>query len=508
MIDRIKDKLRNRSPLHVLIWSLWALLLISIPVTSSPWVADITGHTTVSPLAGFPLALLVFCWLIPHLLRRGNLPSLSTPLLIFVGVALLTSALIPFREIYPFLSQTVNGRVLRGLATLAIGVCFYLIAWHFSRSEQSMRHSLGWLYLGGVVLLVWASLQAYYIAQDNPFPSWFQKIHRLFSIRDMSRGRVSGLAYEPSWLGDLLVVLYLPLWFSSVIHRYSVLSRKATRFSIELGLLLWGTSILFASHSRIALLGVIATLGVLGLIFGWHLMGRGIEALKKKWPGFEGGVLGNRPILLRLALWVLLVLVVIVVGLAVVGLSSLSDWRLERVFGLNYLEILQNSQTPMYTIAEMLAFAERVMYWEVGLGVFHRYPILGVGLGGSGFFFREYVPAYAYHLPELIRRINGAPGFPNPKNLWIRLLAETGIVGFLVFSGWLLRLALGAIHLFKKEEGWRAMIGFAGLLALVIQVFEGFSLDTFALPQLWMILGFLSSAISPSSDGHKIPEAR
>jgi len=148
------------------------------------------------------------------------------------------------------------------------------------------------------------------------------------------------------------------------------------------------------------------------------------------------------------------------------------------------------------------------MYWAVGWRVFCRYPILGVGLGGSGFFFREYVPAYAYHLPELIRRINGAPWFANPKNLWIRLLAETGVVGFLVFSGWLLRLAHGAINLFKKEQGWRSMIGLAGLLALMAQVFEGFSLDTFALPQLWIMLGFLSAALSPSSRVDKIPEER
>ena len=508
MINRIKDELCNRSPLHVFIWSLWALLLISIPVTSSPWVARFTGRSTVSPLAGLPLVLLVLCWLIPYLLRRGNLPSLSAPLLIFVGVALFSSVLIPFREIYPFLGQTAIERVLRGLATLAVGVSFYLIAWHFSRSKQSMRHSLVWLYLGGVVLLAWASLQAGFLAQGNPAPLWFRKMHRLFSMRAMLRDRVSGLAYEPSWLGDLLVTVYLPLWFSSVIHRYSVFSGKSTRFSIELGLLIWGAFILFASHSRIALFGVMVSLGVLGLSFGWQFVGRWIESLRNKWSGFGGGILGNHPNLLRLALWALLLLVVIVVGLAVVRLSSLSDWRLERVFRMNYLEILRNSRTPLYTIAELLAFAERVMYWEVGLGVFSRYPILGVGLGGSGFFFREYVPAYAYHLPELIRRINGSPGFPNPKNFWIRILAETGMIGFLVFSGWLLRLALGAINLFKKEQGWRSMIGLAGLLTLMVQVFEGFSLDTFALPQLWIMLGFLSAALSPSSSGDKIPEER
>ena len=508
MIKRITIKLRNLSPLHVLVWSLWALLLISVPMTSSPWVARFTGGSTVSPLAGLPLVLLIICWLIPYLLRRGNLPSLSVLLLIFVGVALFSSVLIPFREIYPFLGQTVIERVLRGLATLAVGVSFYLIAWHFSRHEQSMRHTLVWLYLGGVIMLVWASLQAGILTQENPVPPWFQNIHRLFSIRDMPRDRISGFAYEPSWLGNLLVTIYLPLWFSSVVHRYSVFTGKTTRVSIELGLLIWGILILFASHSRIALLGAMVSFGVLGLSFGWQLMGRGIESLRNKWTGFRSGILTNHPILLRLVLWLLLLLVVIVVGLAVVALSSLSDWRLERVFGMNYLEIIRNSQTPIYKIAERLAFAERVMYWEVGVGVINKYPILGVGLGGSGFFFREYVPAYAYHLPELIRKINGAPGFPNPKNLWIRLLAETGVVGFLVFFGWLLHLAHGAINLLQKEEGWRLMIGLAGLMTLMVQVFEGFSLDTFALPQLWIVLGFLSAAISPSSSGEDSTEER
>jgi hypothetical protein len=30
-------------------------------------------------------------------------------------------------------------------------------------------------------------------------------------------------------------------------------------------------------------------------------------------------------------------------------------------------------------------------------------------------------------------------------------------------------------------------------LALIAQIFEGFSLDTFALPQLWIILGIFSA---------------
>jgi hypothetical protein len=51
-------------------------------------------------------------------------------------------------------------------------------------------------------------------------------------------------------------------------------------------------------------------------------------------------------------------------------------------------------------------------------------------------------------------------------------------------------------------------LGAAGLLALGVQVFEGLSLDTFALPQLWIVLGLVSAAVSalPQTVGDAYPE--
>jgi len=48
----------------------------------------------------------------------------------------------------------------------------------------------------------------------------------------------------------------------------------------------------------------------------------------------------------------------------------------------------------------------------------------------------------------------------------------------------------------KRGKGVITIFGVAGLLAILAQVFEGFSLDTFALPQLWIMLGLLTAAIS------------
>ncbi len=139
------------------------------------------------------------------------------------------------------------------------------------------------------------------------------------------------------------------------------------------------------------------------------------------------------------------------------------------------------------------------MYWASGFNVFSKYPFLGVGLGNAGFFFLDTVPAYGYRLTEIINIINGAPQFPNPKNLWVRLLAETGIVGFSIFISWLLLLALGAWAVMKRGKGLITIFGVGGLLAILAQILEGFSLDTFALPQLWIMLGMLTAAISSMS---------
>ena len=63
----------------------------------------------------------------------------------------------------------------------------------------------------------------------------------------------------------------------------------------------------------------------------------------------------------------------------------------------------------------------------------------------------------------------------------------------------LLLLALGAWSLMKKGKDLSAVLGLAGLLAILAQVFEGFSLDTFALPHLWIMLGLLTAVVSMMS---------
>ena len=475
--------------LHTSVPVLWAALLVLIPITSFPPVANVAGGI-VGPLAGVPALLLLALLVVPRLLKGNPLPPLSGPLFAFVGIAVLASVAAVILELYPYLGQTVMGRSLRALATLGIGLGFYLVAATYPTTEGRLRASLRWLAVGGIAMLTWSTVQAFFTIKQEQIPWRLNEFHRLFSVRDLSSDRVTGLAYEPSWLADQLVVLYLPIWLAAILSGVSAFKKLAGRIPVEALLLGWGLIILVLTKSRIGLLSALAVAAGFGGLAIWRLAGRAARA--EETTG-SGSVRSRSRTRLGLRLVLLLTLLAVLIG--GVYLLSQYDPRLERIFTARPPQ-LAGGATALYGYANQLAYAERVMYWASGLKTFGRYPLLGVGLGNSGFLFRETVPVFGYALPEIINILNGADQFPNPKSLWIRLLAETGLAGFLTFVLWIGAMALAGSRLTRGRSAVLRTVGLAGAIALAAQVFEGFSLDSFALPQLWIMLGLVTAAYS------------
>jgi O-antigen ligase len=208
-------------------------------------------------------------------------------------------------------------------------------------------------------------------------------------------------------------------------------------------------------------------------------------------------------------------LATIVGGLLVAGLGGLvaaarANPRIGRVFDLNYADISRSERVSWpYALANRLEAGERLVFWAASLRNFSQSPLLGVGLGVSGFTFSRNLPGLGFYLPEILDNLDpGLRAFPNPKSLWIRLLAETGALGFAAFVIWLVCLASRARWLQRDTTPWLQAVGTAGALYLVVLVFEGFSLDTFALPQLWLIPGLLTAASAASRLGTSGPPGR
>jgi len=446
----------------------------------------------VAPLAAVPALLLLIVWVIPRLLQGHPLPALSGPLFAFVGIAVLASAASMFLELYPFLGQPVAGRSLRALATLGIGLTFFLTAATYPTTEGRLRGSMRWLAAGAVAMLVWSTIQAALLRGDEPIPWQLRDFHRLFSVRDLNADRVTGFAFEPSWLADQLVILYLPLWLGATLVGFSAFPKLAGRLPAEALLFGWGLIVLILTKSRIGILSALAVAAILGVALIWRLGGRVLTL-----PG--GGKIASLMRGRALSIGFRLFLLAALLGLLVAGVYLMGkvDPRVARVFTVRPGQLAGGSHA-VYEYASQLAYAERVMYWVSGLKAFALHPLLGVGLGNTGFLFRESVPVFGYSLPEITTILNGAPQFPNPKSLWVRLLAETGVVGFLVFVLWLVMMGLGAARLARSSAVILRVVGLSALLALGTQVFEGLSLDSFALPQLWIVLGLVAAGLSTS----------
>ena len=478
-----------------LVWALWLPLLISVPITSAPVVAALLGPNPVSPMTLIPVAGLLIVWLVPYLLGGGKLPALALPLFAFAGIAVLSSIVAFGLPILPYKGQDLITREIRALGTLGLGISIYLFASCIPNTEDGLRRSLIAVYVGGIFVLAWSTVQATYVlAEGRRIPLTLTNLHHILSIRDLIYNRVTGFSFEPSWLGNLLLLLYLPLWLGGIITRSSVVSRPPNWPVLELVLASWGLAILYLTRARISWLSLLAIAAAVFLSWSWTASSR---IATKVLTGSDPNA--------RIRSRALRVLWLAMTALALVGLVAGSAWLLSKVDR----RMVRLFSTPdqlaefryfyagevVFEVADRLAFGERVSYWAAAYGTFEQYPILGVGLGNSGFFFEEMLPAYAYRLAEFQRLLDGDNlNFPNPKNLWIRLLAETGLVGFFTFVIWLGLLAITALKLRVIGAPLQRVVAVAALLALTAQLLEGFSLDTFALPQLWIILGLLTAA--------------
>ncbi len=476
------------------IWLTWLILLVTLPATSYPVVARFFSNTPVSPMALIPLAALCFAWLLPHLLSGGKLPAAFWPLLAFGLLALLSGVLALNLPLLPYKGQSVLSREIRALATLAFGLAFYLCASILPSNEREVRQSLKAIYLGAFLALAWSTVQIWIVFDGiREVPDSLNEIHRLFSIRDMLENRVEGLAYEPSWLGNQLVLLYLPFMVSSVFRRISVFPSIKKFLSVELLLALWSLAVLYMTKSRISFFSLGVVVGLLYLIGCWQL-GKRI-ARRGERPDARGRVLARR--LMPPAVTFAGICVLLAFAFAAVRGLTTVDRRFRNLFRLpaqmSEIQALHPDEVG-YEVANRLAFAERIVYWSTGYGAFERYPIFGVGPGNTGFLFTSTIPPFAYRLTEIRKVLDSTyPGFPNPKNLWLRILAETGIVGTSAFLVWILLMGCMAYDLFLHGNRLGKMIGFAGLMGIVVQLVEGFSLDSYALPQMWIIFGLVTA---------------
>jgi O-antigen ligase len=249
-----------------------------------------------------------------------------------------------------------------------------------------------------------------------------------------------------------------------------------------------GVAMMFLSLSRVGMLACLLMFAYL-IFKGSVWLTRWIQnklAARKK----AGAFWASRRKLIPGTILIILFLSYLAVAIgAGFGLSKL-DPRMKNLFQFSF-----KVDNPLLNYADQLTFASRVVYWQAGWEVFNDYPWLGVGLGNAGFFFPEKMSGFGWGLVEVRRLMYVETALPNIKSLWVRLLAETGLIGFAFFICWLYLVWHTATWLEKNEADRRGkMLALMGKLVIFALVFEGFSVDSFALPYLWFALGLVTAA--------------
>jgi len=479
---------------------LWFLVLVGLPLTSFPLLSRLTG-AIVAPFSFIPLVVLLVVWLVPFVLEKGKLPAEMVPFFYFVLVAIAVSGLAFFLNGFYDLGQDFFGQTLRAFITLAIGMSFYLVFATYPQDEKHLRQALIFVYIGGVLLIAWTFVEAFLIRKYGivrDMPEWVTRFRSALVTQSPNiyySNRVSGFAYEPSWFVREFNLVLFPIWLAAIYQRKSLFKFRLWIFQVEDFLMLAGLVAFGFSSPRVGLLAFLASLAYLGILIlgrvhGW-LIGRALRGRKK--PVRHLGWM-------KFLLAVLLVVVLIVIaGGAVLGyvvVASGWDNRYQLLLSagvLDRVDIFPLTEDSFIALSDELAFSERVVYWFGGWHVFSDYP-LGVGLGNSGFYMVDRLNGQGLESLEIRNLVYRAGYLPNSKNLWTRLLSETGVLGFAAFAVWLFVLWRSSALTRKSDSSVLQIMGLAGQLFLMAYLVEGLSMDSFAMPYQWLMAGLISAA--------------
>ena len=471
----------------VTILVLWIFMVVLMPITSMPLVARLAGSgtTVASPAGVFLFALLLF-WFIPGLLRGKSFPHPVVPLVVFALAVITITAVSLFFLDPPYKDNSPLKESLKAVSTLGIGLSFYLITTLWLSDIKKMKLTIQLINLSGVIVLIWAGVQAASWVVLNRYPEWVRMIHGFYSVGPLFRQRVSGFALEPSWFAHQLNMLYLPLWLAMTINRVSAHRLKILGITLENVLLAGGLIALFLSYSRVGLAAFL-------LMIGYILIRVNLYFIRRIQSGFLKGRFRQldhfHPRIISIGLGVILLLFYLVGILGLAFILSRIDPRMAKLFDLN----LNHADGLLY-YANDLTFASRLVYWQAGWNVFTQYPWFGVGLGKVGFYLNQNLPPFAWRLVEVRDLVFRSSTDLNIKSFWVRLLAETGIVGFSIFVSWLWGLWQASRLVEISNQPIIRVISWMGKFVIIGLVLEGFSVDSFALPYFWVSLGMLTAS--------------
>jgi len=463
---------------------LWTCLVLAVPVSATP-LLDLGAGTLARPLAIFPAGALLLLALFRIAVLRQRPLGLGEgfPLLaIFTAYAVLSGlVLVQLEPEEIFKGQSPVQSLTRALLTWLVGVAFYFVARTQLCTASDVRRTIRLLFFGMAASVGFAGLQVLAIILRGDTLRIMQAITDLFAVHyDGLGNRAQGMTFEPSWLATQIIVLVMPALIARAISRQDYVGTPAGRgFSLRLagGFLVALAGLLF-SGSRFGIVCVVAMLVLCGLVAISRGRALGAASLFLALIAGGGGV----------------------VAMSSVGAGAGATYVVGPVLYLTSSADLGAQGGDVATdVTDALAMAGRVAAAQAAGEMWLDHPLFGVSLGNNYRYFGTYAPDWAFTTQLFTQGAKEgvswldprSPEKGNAKNLFLRLLSETGLVGFAILGWFFLRQVFdGPAH-----DGFHAYFRFATAAAL------GFSFlnqDTFVDAGLWiaLVLCFAMNRIS------------
>ena len=281
---------------------------------------------------------------------------------------------------------------------------------------------------------------------------------------DRTFNRISSLTWEPPYLAIYLITI------SGWMFSYILTGKSLVKYLPALGIIV----LVFFSGSRTALVVVLLQL------FTFLILALEIKRFQKYFVYF-----------LSLVIVGFLAITVITKGEVITTAG-------EKIETLNFKDNLTKS----------ISNKSRFGIQYANLKVFADRPLFGVGFGQQAYFARKYYPSWAtednyeFEYTFLNERIRS---FPPGFNMYIRLLAETGIIGFLIFMTFLTLIYLNLRRLLKNSNKDRIVFMVILMVSFVGFAINWLQVDTFRLFGFWIFLA-LFVRVSSAVKSQTIPE--
>lgn len=271
---------------------------------------------------------------------------------------------------------------------------------------------------------------------------------------DFRLTRISSITFEPPALGTYLITI------AGFMFSYVLTSKNKLRFIPFLLVLL----LAIMSKSRTALV-VVFFQAFAGSLLAFYLSGT-----------FR-----------RLFTSLVLVGSIVIAGAIIVYSDVVYDTVSEKVESLDFTKM--NNRTDDNSISNKSRIGIQVAL----LKVFKENPITGVGWGQQAFESRHHYPFWTknenYEFPQKYENKH-ISAFPPSYNLYLRILAETGILGFILFSFFLYTIVNYSFRIFKNSTKYQP-IAVALLISYAGLYLNWFQIDSFRLFGFWLCVALL-----------------